>query len=166
MTTRITFILVLLAFSTTFYSCKKEVIKEYAYGVNDETVSMEGTKKPNLKTPTEFISIAYSDVFGSTITNEKLVNLTLAYNAFGDKKLIEDLIIRNFLNNSSAQLPTKAQMDADVDGFITSSYKKLLNRTPNEMELWQMKEYIKENSNSTPELFYYSILTSNEYRYY
>src|SRR6478672_2151448 len=80
------------------FACKKETKSSYIYEVEPVSVKKDGGNKQNQKTTTEFISIAYSDIFGSTITNTKLVNLSLAYDAFGDKKFIEDLIIRNYLS--------------------------------------------------------------------
>lgn len=143
--------------------CKK---KEYTYQVNDENVTKEGVTKTNLKTSTEFISIAYSDLFGTTITNDKLVSLNTEHDACGDKQLIEDLIIRNFLTDPTVQIPTKTYMDANLEAFITDTYKKFYNRSPNEMELWNLKKIIQADNGITPEMVYYSFLTSDEYRFY
>lgn len=153
----------LLSLVLIFTACRK---KEYTYEVNGEEVVKDGVTKTNLKTDVEFISIAYSDLFGTTITNDKLVKLNIEYDAFGDKKLIEDLIVRNFLNDPAVQLPTKAYMDANLDAFISDTYKKFFNRLPNEMEAWNLKKIISADNTITPELVYYSFMTSNEYRYY
>ena len=147
-----------------FASCKKE--KSYVYDVNDVSVTPDGSSKPNVKTTTEFISIAYADLFGSTISNNDLVKLSTSYSAFGDKKLIEELIIKNFLNKSGALVPEKAQMNADLNVFVKNTYKKFLNREPNEFELWSLKSTINSDTIITPELVYYAVMTSNEYRYY
>ena len=145
-------------------SCKKDT--SYIYGVNDETVTQPGISKPNVKSTIEFISIAYSDLFETTISANELTDLSLCYLAFGDKKFIEDLIIRNFLNKTGVKIPTQAQMNADVSSFVSTTYRKFYNRDPNEFEKWQVTEYIKGNSTITPELVYYSFMTSDEYRYY
>lgn len=147
----------------SFSSCKK---KEYIYEVNDESITKEGVNKSTLKNNTEFISMVYSDLYGTTIPNAKLTNLSLEYDACGDKELIEDLIIRNLLNDPSVQLPTKIYMDNNLDAFIDNTYKKFFNRTPNEMELWNLKRIIQEDASITPEMVYYSFLTSDEYRFY
>lgn len=144
--------------------CKKE--KNYLYEVNNVNVVNDGSAKPNLKTTTEFISIAYSDLFGSTISNNELVKLSTAYSAFGDKKLIEEMIIKNFLNKPGVILPTKAQMNANHNLFITNAYKKFFNREPNEFELWGINNMIVADTSITPEQIYYAAMTSNEYRYY
>lgn len=145
-------------------SCKKD--PKYVYGVKDVTVSQSGVSKPNVKSTIEFISIAYSDLFGTSIPASDLTQLSLCYLAFGDKKFIEDLIIRNFLNKSGVIIPTQATMNADVPSFVQATYRKFYNRDPNEFEKWQVVNYIKTTANITPELVYYSFMTSDEYRYY
>lgn len=145
-------------------ACKKE--KTYVYGVNDVTVKQDGAYKPSVKTTTEFISIAYADIFGTTITANDLTQLSLLYSAFGDKKLMENLIIKNFLNAPGTQIPSKAQMQQNTEQFLKETYTKFLNRTPNEFELYGTKNIIQADSTISPELIYYGMLTSNEYRHY
>lgn len=158
------FYILFLALGSVWASCKKET--KYVYGVNDVTVTQPGVSKPNVKTTIEFISIAYSDLFGTTIGAGELTDLSLCYLAFGDKKFIEDMIIRNFLKKPGVIIPTQAQMNADVPAFVQATYRKFYNRDPNEFEKWQVSEYIKNNSGATPELVYYAFMTSDEYRYY
>ena len=154
----------LLLLISTLFSCKKD--QKYVYGVNDVTVTQPGANKPNVKSTIEFISIAYSDLFGTTISASDLTNLSLCYLAFGDKKFIEDLIIRNFLNKTGVIIPAQSQMSADVPAFVQATYRKFYNRDPNEFEKWQLVNYIQNNTSVTPELVYYSFMTSDEYRYY
>jgi hypothetical protein len=145
-------------------SCKKEIT--YVYDVNPVLITPDGSNKPNVKTTAEFISIAYSDLLGKAISNAEQQQLNVAYTSFGDKKLIEDLIIKNLLIKPGAQIPSKATMIQDVDGFITNSYKKFYNRQPNAFELYYLQKLITTNTNVTPMLVYYAMMTSNEYRYY
>ena len=151
-------IAILLLFAV--FSCKKH--DSYSYVVDSETISEAGVKKPYLKSNTEFVSIAYTDIFGSTISTTQLDKLQTGYLAFGDKGILEDLIVRNFLNKSSKQLPTT--ISTDVAGFITDAYKKVYNRLPNEYEVYYLKELISKNPSITAEMFYYALMTSNEYR--
>ena len=44
--------------------------------------------------------------------------------------------------------------------------KKLFNRNPDEYELWFIADMIQRDSTVTAELIYFSLMTSNEYRYY
>ena len=145
-------------------SCKKET--DFVYEVNDVQVSKEKIGKGIPKTTVEFISIAYSDLVGSTISQNDLSRVTLLYLAFGDKRLIEDLLIKNIVNSPVVNIPTEEVMRNDISAFINSTYLKLFNREPNEVELFTLRKQISENTNITPKLVYYAMMTSDEYRYY
>lgn len=145
-------------------SCQKE--RDVIYQVNDETIHRDEAANENLKSSIEFISIVHTDLFGTTISQNDLDIISTAYLSFGDKKIIEQLIIKNLLNKPGVQLPTETQMRSDVATFVTNSYRKFFNRNPNEMEAWQLKKMIDDDSGITPEMVYYTFLTSNEYRYY
>ena len=157
-------VLCFLGLSVLLFSCKKE--KVYVYQVNDFEISQPGVEKPNVKTNTQFISITYTDLFGSAISQSTLSDLETVYLSFGDKSVIEDLIIRNFLNESGVNLPTEQEMIEDPEAFVKGAYNKIYNREPSEYESWYLVNKINESSDVTPELFYYALLTSNEYRQY
>lgn len=146
--------------AVVFFSCKKK--QEYVYDVNDETISAAGVQKPNVKSNTEFISIAHTDVMGTTVSAGNLNELKTQYLAFGDKGVVEDLIIRNFMNKSGNTIPTS--IGTDKKAFITNAYKKVYNRVPNEYEIYYLTDLLNKNSSITAEMFYYSLMTSNEYR--
>jgi len=145
-------------------SCNKD--KNIIYDVNDVNVNRPEGNKDYVKSLAEFISIAYTDLFETSISQAQLQTLAVPYSGFGDLKLIEDMIIKNFLNDANVIVPTSTAMRANVDQFLMETYQKFLNRNPNEFELWHMKNVIDENAEITPELVYYAIMTSNEYRYY
>jgi PBP1b-binding outer membrane lipoprotein LpoB len=71
----------LLSLTLFVFSCKKK--QEYVYDVNDETISAAGVQKPNVKSNTEFISIAHTDVMGTTVSAGNLNELKTQYLAFG-----------------------------------------------------------------------------------
>ena len=146
-------------------ACTKDN-KKYIYKIEDVKIMEPGALKPSVKSSTEYISIAYSDIFGSTISTDLLNDLKKNYISFGDVGITEDLIIRNFLNNSAAQIPSKAEMNNNIKQFVIDAYKKVYNRTPNEYEQWFLTNHIQNNSDVTPEVVYYSLMTSNEYRQY
>ena len=147
------------------FSCKKE--KKITYQLNDVTIENNTANKDHLKSTIEFISIAYSDIFGTVISTNKLAELSQIYKAFGDKKLIEQMVIKNFLNEPSIQIP---QIDRSstitINSFVQNAYTKLYNRTPDEYELWFISSMIENDSDLTSELIYFSLMTANEYRYY
>ena len=147
------------------FSCKKE--KNVKYQLNDVTIENNRANKDHLKSTTEFISIAYSDIFGTVISINKLADLTKIYKAFGDKKLIEQMVIKNFLNEPSIQIPQIDRSSAStINTFTQNMYIKLYNRTPDEYELWFISNMIENDTDLTSELIYFSLMTANEYRYY
>ena len=155
-------LIIILSFSLLTFSCKKE----YVYEVDDVTVSQTNGEKENVKTTTEFISIVYSDLFSTNIPTNTLVNLQRAYEAFGDKKLIEDRIVRHFLDSSAVQIPTDATMRANIPLFVDETIVKFFNRNPDAFEKYFISNIIQTNSDISPAMVYYACLTSDEYRYY
>jgi len=154
----------LLSFSLILSSCKKDT--NYIYEVDDVTVSQAGGEKGNVKTTTEFISIVYSDLFNTTIPTGVLVNLQKSYEAFGDKKLIEDRIVRHFLDSSAVQIPSDATMRANIPLFVDETILRFFNRNPDAFEKYFIVNIIQANTDVTPMMVYYACLTSDEYRYY
>ena len=147
------------------FSCKKE--KNVKYQLNDVTIENNRAIKDHLKSTTEFISIAYSDIFGTVISINKLADLTKIYKAFGDKKLIEQMVIKNFLNEPSIQIPQIDRSSTSaINTFVQNMYIKLYNRTPDEYEHWFISNMIENDTDLTSELIYFSLMTANEYRYY
>lgn len=147
-----------------FSACSKEKI--YTYEVNDVTVQQPGAVKPNVKSDLEVISIAYTDLFGTTIAPDKLEDLATAYQSFGDKRLIIDMIILNFLEEPGVQVPTDTEMRSNLDGFIETAYRKFFVREPTAFEKWFVSDLITKDPDITADLVYYAFMTSNEYRYY
>ena len=147
------------------FSCKKE--KKITYQLNDVTIENNTANKDHLKSTIEFISIAYSDIFGTVISTNKLAELSQIYKAFGDKKLIEQMVIKNFLNEPSIQIPQiDRSSSSTINIFVQNIYTKLYNRTPDEYELWFVADMITKDNDLTSELIYFSLMTANEYRYY
>ena len=147
------------------FSCKKE--KKITYQLNDVTIENNTANKDHLKSTIEFISIAYSDIFGTVISINKLAELSQIYKAFGDKKLIEQMVIKNFLNEPSIQIPQiDRNSSSTINIFVQNMYTKLYNRTPDEYELWFVMDMIQKDTTLTSELIYFSLMTANEYRYY
>jgi hypothetical protein len=86
--------------------------------------------------------------------------------AFGDKVLIEDVLVKNMLNSSEANLPSDLEMRSDIGLFVKNTYLKLYNREPNELENFTLSKKISENPEMTSAMVYYAMMTSNEYRFY
>lgn len=157
-------ILLMLSLAMLTSACKKESI--YAYELNNVDVKNQASNKSRLKSTTEFISIAYLDLFGTSITNQNLNLLSLIYLSFGDKKVLEDMLIRNMLNSAQVNLPNNETMRNNIGLFVDNSYQKFYNRSPDALEKQFLISTIESNVNTTPEMVYYALVTSNEYRYY
>lgn len=145
-------------------SCKKET--EYVYAVEDVQVRKGDGSKTVAKTMVEFISIAYADVFGNAISQNQLSQLSLLYLSFGDKRLIEDMLVKNMLNSPLAAIPNDTEMRADVNAYVRSSYLKLFNREPNELEAFTLAKDINDDASMRSSMVYYAMMTSDEYRFY
>lgn len=144
--------------------CKKEEV--VTYGVNDVDIAQPGANKPHVKTDLEVISIAYSDLFGTSIPSQELDVLSLAYQSFGDKRMVIDMIILNYLNSPNVQLPTDAAMRGDITAFVKDCYRKFFVRQPTAFEAWFVADLISKDAAIGPDLVYYSFMTSAEYRFY
>lgn len=144
--------------------CSKE--KRYVYEVEPQQLYENAAQKQYLKTTDQFISIAYTHLFSVSITNNQLTQYNVALMSLGDKATIQDMIIKSLINKPGVQIPTNAVMRADIPVFVEQTYLRLLNRRPNEFETWKMKDLIEKNVDISPVMVYYSIMTSNEYRYY
>lgn len=156
--------LILFSLLCFIFSCTEE--KKYQYEVDPVGVGNGGGEKTNQKSTTEFISIAYSDLFGTSIPQSKLVNLSVAYNSFGDLKVIEERIISNLLNDTTIHLPISPAVNGDTSLFISNTYKKLYNREPNAYEKFKWIDIIRSDVNANPTTIYFALMTSDEYRFY
>lgn len=144
--------------------CSKE--KRYIYQIQEQELYQSAAQKQYLKTTDQFISIAYTHLYGVSITNNQLNQYNVALMALGDKATIQDMIVKSLINKPGVQIPADAVMRADVTAFTEQTYLRLLNRKPNEFEAWKMKDLIEKNTDITPKMIYYAMMTSNEYRYY
>ncbi len=147
-----------------FAGCEKEV--DYLYEVNPVVVQTPGSIKTNAKSTVEFLTIAWADLFGTQIPQQELSKLNTVYVAFGDKKMIEDRILLNFLSKSGVQIPAQTNVAGDTTLYINNTYKKLFNRDANAFEKYYLKEQIRLNTSMTSKVIWYALMTSDEYRYY
>jgi len=144
----------------------KDVQKERVYELQDVTVQQATAGKQNLKNDVEFLSVVYSDLFGRPITTEQINTLSTLYLSIGDRNMVIDMVIRDFLNEADVQIPAASVMRGDPAKFIEDTYKKFFVRRPTEYEKWYWVELIRKNETLKPDMVYYSFLTSKEYKYY
>lgn len=145
-------------------ACQQE--KLVVYEVNKEQVSLSTIDKNNYKKELEFITLAYSDLFDKPIDNAELQQTAFTYAAIGDKDLVTDMLIRDFLKRDNAPLPSDFEMRLNIPVFVENTYQKFYHRKPTEMEKWYWNDAIGKDADITPSLIYYTFLTSEEYRFF
>ena len=153
-----------LLFIVALSSCKKEYV--YVFDVDDEVVYESNAEKNKQKSSTQFISILYSNLFQSSISQQQLNNLSNIRLAIGDKQLADNLIVNAYVHSVSVQIPTDADMRADIPQFIEDTYLRFYLRKPSPYEARYMKEAIEADTGLTPDLIYTSFAESNEYKFY
>ena len=156
-------------------SCTREeqiiadiTIENVIYGINDVPIYSSNAQKNKQKTSAQYLSTVYSDLFQTTIPGNDLVNLSGLLRASGDKIMMSELIINNFLNEQIVQgfLPTQTEMNNDIDGFINDTYIRFYLREPTELEKHLLKTIIEQDIAITPEMVYLAFSSSNEYWFY
>lgn len=156
-------------------SCTREeqviadiTIENVIYSINDVPIYSSNAQKNKQKTSAQYLSTVYSDLFQTTIPGNDLVNLTSILRASGDKVMMSELIINNFLNDQIVQgfLPTQAEMKNDIDVFIEDTYIRFYLREPTELENHLLKTMIEQDPGITPVMVYLAFSSSNEYWFY
>lgn len=160
--TRHLFLFSFLLFLLAATGCQKEKL----YEVNEETILPANANKTKLKSDQQYIAILYANLFQTALSSDDLFEASECVQSIGDKDLVHEVLISNYMNQGGVVLPTNDEMRADVDGFITETYNRFLVRNPTEAERQYFKNYINTHPNVKPELVYFSFALSNEYQYY
>lgn len=145
-------------------ACKKD--SDALFELNPVTVDAANAGKDKLKSNEQFVSILYTNLFQSAISNELKFDLNRCLESIGDKELAREVLISNFFNEPGVQMPSAEQLNADIDAFVEDTYARFFVRKPSEAEKLWVKSFIQNNPYMTPELVYFSFALSNEYQYY
>jgi len=151
-------------FGLGLISCKKEI--DAKYEINPVKVIDDDLIKTKQKSPKQFASILYTDIYNRAISIDLLASTERVIESVGDKYLVNEMIISNYMNTDDKVLPTDQEMRANIDSFIVDTYLKFFLRNPNQMERSFFKSYIESNPNVTVELVYTAFVSSDEYLYY
>ncbi len=149
---------------TVLVCCKRQQINEF--DINPVVINQDGANKENLKSPDQFITLLYADLYSTTIPYAELKKLQRLLESFGDKNVIIERIAQNMLNDPLAQIPADTILTAAADVFISESYKLFFTRNASEAEVWYIRELIKNNPELTVKEIYYAFITSEGYKYY
>lgn len=159
-------ILWLMAGLSLMTACKKN---NASYGVVETTSSGNNLNKDKEKSNIEFHSILSTNLFQKPSSINELTALDRVIQSCGDKSLINEVIISNYMNKSNVQLPSRAFMIDSTERFVEETYIRFFIRRPTEAEMTWFKNFInanKSNPNFRPELVYTAFAASDEYMFY
>jgi len=144
-------------------ACKKET---YDYNITDQEVQPPNAGKTKLKTDGQYVSILYANLFQTALSSNQLFQITQCIESVGDKDLVREVVISNFMNRPDVIIPSDSLMRADIDQFMEETYERFYVRHMTEAERTWFRNYIENHPNVRPELIYFSFALSNEYLFY
>jgi len=147
-------------------SCKKQVKTEYHYGVNNEMILPANVSKTRIKTTDQYVSILYANMFQKALSSNQVFAISQAFDSVGDQILARQIFIANLMKKPGVIIPSAAEMNADLDKFITDTYVRFYVRNPSEAEKEYLTQSISADPNLSPELIYMAFALSDEYMYY
>lgn len=156
-------ILLVVLFFLTLQSCKKT---EYEFEVENTQLYPDNAGKVKVKSEEQYVSILYANLFQQALGANELARIVRCIHAVGDKDLVHEVLISNFMNRPEVQLPTVQEMNENPDLFIENTYKRFFVRKPTEAEKTWFRNYLKTHPMVRPELVYYAFALSNEYQFY
>lgn len=160
-------IICLLIFLGVIHGCKKNDTSRYE--VKSNTTYGDNLNKNKAKSNIEYHSILTTNLFQKPSSVNELTRLDRVIQSCGDKSLINEVIISNYMNSTQVRLPSRKMMTDSTDRFIEETYVRFFIRRPTEAERTWFKNFInsnKSNPNFTPELVYTAFAASDEYFFY
>lgn len=167
MNTRIFKLLFPIALIVCIAACRKdkntryEIVETPSYGNN--------LNKDKDKTNIEFHSILTTNLFQKPSSINELTRTDRVIQSCGDKTLINEVIISNYMNSGMVKLPSRKMMTDSTERFVEETYIRFFIRRPTEAEKTWFINYInanKSNPNFSPELVYTAFSASDEYMFY
>lgn len=160
-------------FAITLFSCGKEttlttqpIVDNYIFEVDGENIYQSSIQKNKQKTPEQYISILYANLFQTSIPVDVLGVLGEVRVSLGDKQMANELILNGFVNESEVLILSNEEMRNDIDRFVDETYIRFFLRAPTAYEKFELKKMIEEDEYITPELIYQGFALSNEYQFY
>ncbi|MEL6864294.1 MAG: hypothetical protein AAFP19_07745 [Bacteroidota bacterium] len=157
-------ILPFLLFIALFQTACKE--KTFVYEVNDLEVSTNNGDKTKEKTPEQFITIAYTNIFQQALSTSEQVDIANLIRSIGDKQVAFETVIARLMTDPDINIPSAAEMHDNPEQFIRDTYRRFFVREPSQAEQTYFVNYIESHPDLDPALVYYSFATSNEYYFY
>ena len=133
---------------------------------NKLSILAYNANKDKLKSPAQYISILYANLFQQALSANELVEITRCIESIGDKEVAHEIILSNFMNKSGVTLPSDSLMRSDLNGFIEETYKRFYVRDITEAEREFFLNFFESHPDLTVEMVYYAFSLSNEYQFY
>lgn len=167
MNTRIFKIFILTIFSLLLLQCKKD--KNTRYEIVETASYGDNLNKDKDKTNIEFHSILSTNLFQKPSSINELTRTDRVIQSCGDKTLINEVIISNYMNSNQVILPSRKRMVDSTERFVEETYIRFFIRRPTEAEKTWFINFInanKSNPSFRPELVYTAFSASDEYMFY
>lgn len=167
MNTRIFKIFILSIFSLLLMQCKKD--KNTRYEIVETASYGDNLNKDKDKTNIEFHSILSTNLFQKPSSINELTRTDRVIQSCGDKTLINEVIISNYMNSNQVILPSRKRMVDSTERFVEETYIRFFIRRPTEAEKTWFINFInanKSNPSFRPELVYTAFSASDEYMFY
>ena len=156
-------ILIMLSVFMSVSSCKKD---DPIYDVNQIHSNSYNANKTKLKTPGQYIAILYANLFQQALSANELVEITRCIESVGDKEIVHEVIISNFMNKEGVTIPSDSLMRADLNSFLEETYKRFYVRNITEAEREYFLNFFESHPNVSSEMVYTAFSLSNEYQFY
>jgi len=156
---------IILLLATTLYlsSCKKD---DPIYNINQIQSQSYNANKNKLKSASQYISILYANLFQTALSPNELVEITRCIESVGDKSLVHEVVISNFMNKSDILIPSDSIMREDLNLFLDETYKRFFIRDITEAEREYFLNFFASHPNVSAEMVYTAFSLSNEYQFY
>jgi len=153
------------------WSCKKDVIENVkpnnvTYNLDTLNLYSSAAQKTRQKSPAQFISILYINLYQQSIPGNLLDNLDVLSSSIGDKNMCNEMIVKSFITGTGVKIPQNTDMRADIDKFISNTYILFYLRKPTEIERYHLKSVIQQDSKMSPTDIYTAFALSKEYQFY
>jgi hypothetical protein len=157
----------ILVFLIGISSCKKK--DSNTYQVVDTNSYGDNLNKDKSKSNIEFHSILSTNLFQKPSSINELSRTDRVMQSCGDKSLINEVIISNYMNSANVKLPSRKMMTDSTERFVEETFIRFFIRRPTEAEKTWFTNFInanKSNPNFRPELVYTAFAASDEYMFY
>ena len=141
-------------------------VKDDVYELNEVQANSYNANKNKLKSSNQFISILHANLFQKALSANELVEISRCIESIGDKEIVHEIVLSNFMNKEGVIIPSDSLMRDDLNVFIEESYKRFFVRDITEAEREFFLSFFESHPNVSAEMVYMAFSLSNEYQYY